>query len=70
MFDVFNRVAMLVDGNPACALRMVRKDKIVLQVANAEAGVDILGTLMHVASIQGAMSLGRDNKTWFLTIAQ
>lgn len=70
MADVYNRVAMLVDGNPACALRVVRKDKIVLQVANPESGVDILGTLMHVANIQGSMSLGRDNKSWFLTITQ
>lgn len=70
MADVYNRVAMLVDGDLSCALRMVRNDRLVLEVANVTAGTELIITLMQVARIQGYLSLGRDNKTWFVTIPQ
>ena len=68
MSDVFNRVAMLVDGDLSCVLRMVRADRLVLQVANVSAGSELIITLMQVARIQGYLSLGRDNRTWFVSI--
>lgn len=70
MASVFNRVAMIVDSSTAAQLRMVRGDRIVLQVVNASEGISLIYSLMNTARIQGYLSLGRDNKTWFVTIPQ
>lgn len=69
MYDVFNRVAMLVDSNPYIQVQLIKNKQIVLKVADSEAGVTLLKDLRH-SHIPGALSLGTDNKTWFVTIPQ
>lgn len=68
--SIFNRVAMIVDNSKAAMLRMVRGDRIVLEVANAEEGIELIQTLMKTSRIKGYLSLGGDQKSWFVTIPQ
>ena len=70
MTDVFNRVAMLVDSDPTAQLQLVRDDRIILKVASARAGAELIQVMMMSARLQGFLSLGRDNKTWYVTIPQ
>lgn len=70
MASVFNRVALIVNNSKAAMLRMVRKDRIVLEVANAEEGIELIHTLMKTSHVKGYLSLGGDQKTWFVTIPQ
>jgi hypothetical protein len=69
MADVYNRVAMLVDSNPYAQLQMIKRNQIVLKVADSESGVTLLKDLRH-AFLQGVLSLGRDNRTWYVTVSQ
>lgn len=66
--DVFNRVALHVDTHDELRFVLATNNEIVIEAEEYSAGNQLVSWLRTFDGIPSSLSLGMDNKKWYVTV--